>query len=144
MDAFTLQQHIHSGIPITRAMDLRVLDLSRQHIWVGANGGRNINVHGTAFAGSIYTVCAMAAWGLVYANLPAGVDLVLASGKIQYRRPVVGDITAHAMLAPTDRLNFLQRLQDRRKSSLLVDVEVHHADQLAVLFRAKLDARYGE
>jgi thioesterase domain-containing protein len=66
----------------------------------------NVNVHGTAFAGSLYSVAALSGWGLVHLELEAaGVDgsIVIADGRIRYQRPVTERIVARCTLPAGDR-----------------------------------------
>ncbi|MEW8321818.1 MAG: YiiD C-terminal domain-containing protein [Candidatus Thiodiazotropha taylori] len=76
-------------------MGFRVRSLTPSGITVFGGGEQNHNVHGTAFAGSLYAIAALSAWGLVQSRLPEGAELVMARGEIDYRQPVIGDIVAH-------------------------------------------------
>jgi len=107
MTSDELEQRIRQGIPLSVQMDFRVLDLNRNSIRVRGGGQENINVHGTAFAGSLYTVCTLAAWGLITSRLPEDASLVMAEGKIRYRKPVVGDLLASCEVLSSE-------LEDRR------------------------------
>jgi thioesterase domain-containing protein len=81
MTANELTKKIHKGIPLTQAMAFDITQLTETSITVKTGGEENINVHGTAFAGSLYTTCVLAAWGLVNSRLPDEASLVLASGQ---------------------------------------------------------------
>ncbi|MET0090777.1 MAG: YiiD C-terminal domain-containing protein [Candidatus Thiodiazotropha sp.] len=78
-----LEQRIREGIPLAAQMDFRVLSLTDHSIRVRGDAEENVNVHGTAFAGSLYAVATLAAWGLVRSRLPDGADLVMAEAKIR-------------------------------------------------------------
>lgn len=144
MNAFELQQQIHMNMPLTQHMGFSVLELSLKHIVVSGGGQQNVNVHGTAFAGSLYTLCTLATWGLVYSRLPDDVELVMASAKIEYRRPVStsSDIQAQCAIDGATSDQFLSHLMDKRKANIIVNAKVDDMGQTAVLFRAKLHARY--
>jgi thioesterase domain-containing protein len=50
----------------------------------------NINVHGTAFAGSLYAIAALCGWGMTWLQLKTRhIDgsIVIAEGNIRYARP---------------------------------------------------------
>ena len=62
----------------------------------------NTNIHGTAFAGSLYAIEALTAWGLLYLLLKiANMDLAIvhASGQIDFAKPIHGDIVARSAIA---------------------------------------------
>lgn len=137
-----LEHRIRSGIPLTAHMDFRVQELSDCSISVSGGAAENINVHGTAFAGSLYTVCTLALWGLVNSRLPSDASLVMAEGSIRYRRPVVGDIVAHCQISPPALENFLDSVRSAGKGRLQASVNVAgHDGKEAVEFTATVYAR---
>ncbi|MEE4300409.1 MAG: YiiD C-terminal domain-containing protein [Pseudomonadales bacterium] len=87
----------HGEIPVTSTMDVVPAAFEEHTLTVRATLAPNVNVHGTAFAGSLYAVAALSGWGLVHLEL-ANADLpgsiVIAEGRIVYRRPVQEDIVA--------------------------------------------------
>ena len=124
MTANELTKKIHKGIPLTQAMAFDITQLTETSITVKTGGEENINVHGTAFAGSLYTTCVLAAWGLVNSRLPDEASLVLASGHIDYLSPVVGDISARGEISKQDFEQFLTAVNDQRRSRLDVEIQV--------------------
>lgn len=139
-----LEQRIRNGIPIAAGMNFRVRELSPNGITVCGGGEENVNVHGTAFAGSLYSICTLALWGLVHARLPDGATLVLAEGHINYRKPVQGEIVANCDIATDEMDGFLARLQERGKAVLNASVQVPNADGVAAEFEGRVHARLGE
>jgi thioesterase domain-containing protein len=135
-----LEQKIRQGIPITESMQFRVLELTENSIRVQGGGEQNINVHGTAFAGSLYTMCTLAAWGLVTSRLPGHASLVMAEGSIRYRKPVNGNIVAYSEIPERAISDFLARVKKAGKGWMEVTVLVHRNDAVAVEFKAKLYA----
>lgn len=140
MTSDELEQRIRQGIPLSAQMDFRVLDLNSNSIRVRGGGQENINVHGTAFAGSLYTICTLAAWGLVTSRLPEDVSLVMAEGKIRYRKPVVGDLLAGCEVSSSELNSFLNSLNRRGKARLVVTVSVPCNGETAAEFTATLYA----
>ncbi|MES9991296.1 MAG: YiiD C-terminal domain-containing protein [Candidatus Thiodiazotropha sp.] len=141
LSAEELEKRIRQGIPIAEQMAFQVRDLQASSIAVVGGGSENINLHGTAFAGSLYTICTLALWGLVTARLPEGATLVLAEGNIRYRQPVVGDIDARCNITPDVMEGFLSQLQKRGRSSLEARVEVSGIEDPAVEFNGKVYAK---
>lgn len=96
MDALQQLQSIwHRDIPITAAMGVEIAAFEADELCVSASLAANVNVHGTAFAGSLYAVCALTGWGLIWLKLKArglAAEIVLAEAGIRYRRAVRDDI----------------------------------------------------
>jgi thioesterase domain-containing protein len=138
-----LEQRIRSGIPIAAQMAFRVRGLDPNTITVSGGGAENVNVHGTAFAGSLYAVTTLALWGLVHARLPESASLVLAEGSIRYRRPVEGEILARCEIPAAEMEAFLARLQERGRAVLAASVQVAGADGVAAEYQGTVHARLG-
>ena len=135
-----LERKIRIGIPISAQMDFRILSLEECAIEVSGGAADNVNVHGTAFAGSLYAICTLAAWGLVRSRLPAKAALVLAEGKIKYRAPVHGAIYAKCKVDTAVMADLLAKLADKGKSTIELQVTVPGSRGAAVVFEATLHA----
>lgn len=111
-------------------MGFTISSLSAQHIQVSAPLTNNVNIHGTAFAGSIYSVATLTAWALAYYTLhsvDSDADLVLGEGHIKYKAPIKDDLNCQATLSDTERAEFLRRLAERGRSRLLLSVDINGA-----------------
>jgi thioesterase domain-containing protein len=139
-----LESEIRQGIPLAAQMAFRISELSPNAIRVIGGGTENINVHGTAFAGSLYAVATLALWGLIRARLPERSTLVLAEGKIRYRKPVHGDIVASCKIDATEMDRFLQRLQNRRSARLNARVELSGDQENAAEYQGTMFAQLGQ
>lgn len=143
MQADALEARIRGGIPISAGMDFRVRELATTHIRVSGGGPENVNVHNTAFAGSLYAICTLAAWGLVNSRLPDDAALVLAEGRIRYRAPVVGEILAECRVDAGVMQGFLGELRDRGRARIELDVRIDGATGAAVQYACELHASRG-
>ncbi|MEJ2742456.1 MAG: YiiD C-terminal domain-containing protein [Gammaproteobacteria bacterium] len=93
-DAFT--QYLWAEIPICKQMEITAFPIHRERFILAAPLPPNRNVHGTAFAGSLYTVMSMSGWGLIRTELDrrlvemmrARADLWLTKASIRYVDPV--------------------------------------------------------
>lgn len=141
LSAEELERRICKGIPIAAQMAFQVSDLQPNSITVTAGCDENINVHGSAFAGSLYAVCTLALWGLVMARLPDGASLVLVEGGIRYRQPVIGEIDAHCTIAQENMERFLTRLHQRGRSRLKASVVVPGTEGIAVEYNGTVYAQ---
>jgi thioesterase domain-containing protein len=85
----------HEKIPLSQAMALGI-DSFDQNILISKAGlAPNVNVHGTAFAGSLYSVQALTGWGMIWLQLKlAGLEasVVIASANIEYMKPLTDDL----------------------------------------------------
>lgn len=130
MNQQTLQQTIHDTIPLSRYMGFSITELSNHNIIVSAPLSANVNIHGTAFAGSIYAVATLTGWALAYYTLrTAGsdADLVLGEGHIKYKAPITGDLNCQTEISETERTHFLQTLAEKGRSRLLLKVTINDA-----------------
>jgi thioesterase domain-containing protein len=100
-------EYLWAEIPICEKMQIRALPFAREQFVLYAPLQPNRNVHGTAFAGSLYTVMSMAGWGLIRMELDRQIaqlsgkraDLWLTKANIRYADPVT---TGYAAVAETD------------------------------------------
>ncbi|MBY5994109.1 YiiD C-terminal domain-containing protein [Ferrimonas balearica] len=100
-----LTQLWHQTIPIAAQMGIRALDYDGDTLVTGADFEANRNLHGTMFAGSIYSHATLTGWGRIWLALEeAGLqgDIVLGEGRIRYRRPVTGHPQCRCSLQAVD------------------------------------------
>ena len=84
-------------------MEIEAAGFSDGELVVRAPFTPNRNVHGTAFAGSLFTVCVLTAWGRTWLALrERGLDglIVVADSRIDYRKAVTGDLVCRCAAAP--------------------------------------------
>lgn len=97
-----LQQTWQNDIPISDAMGIRIHQYTGRMFETRATLSRNINVHGTMFAGSIYSLGTLTCWGLLHLQLlERELDgaVVLGDGNIHYHKPVTQEPRAIARLS---------------------------------------------
>ena len=130
-----LQTLWHTDFPLSKAMDMELVSFAGHVITTRAALAPNTNTHGTAFAGSLYAIEALTAWGLLYLELAAaGLDasIIHASGNIEFARPVQEDIVATSDFA--GHTETLERLPGAGKVRLTLSTEVRAAGELASRF----------
>ena len=137
--AEALEQKIRGSIPLSDAMQFHIEALSLDAIEVVAPLPPNVNIHGTGFAGSIYSVAVLTGWALcthILEALEIDADLVVARAEIRYRAPVTGELRCQTGAERSDRDSFLQDIRERGKGVLQLRISVgERAD-------AVLDATY--
>ena len=90
-----LQTIWHQQIPLSQAMQMQIADFDGQVLTTEASLAPNVNVHGTAFAGSLYAIQALTGWGMMHLQLKLNAldaSIVIANGQIKYAKPVAQDI----------------------------------------------------
>ena len=136
-----LQQIIYDTIPLSRAMMLNISHVDSNTIKITAPvATANSNIHNTAFAGSIYSVCALSAWALLHNRLmQEGIqaEVVLAQADIRYLLPIKENIIASCLMEEDDYQSFNDRLQNKSRASISVTVRAQEEDEI----QATLDAR---
>ena len=133
-----LEAVLHEEIPLTRAMGLTVSEVSEGAISLQAPLQPNINHKSTAFGGSLYSVCVLTGWGMIYSRLSElklHAHIVIQESHIQYIKPVASDIAASCRIDnPEQFQRFIKLFKRKGKSRIQLKVTVHQDDQLAVEF----------
>lgn len=125
--AQALEQKIRNAIPLSDAMQFTIKVLNHDEIQVSAPLEPNINVHGTGFAGSIYSAAILTGWALcthVMDELELEGDLVVAKAEISYRAPVTSALECKCQVSEQQRDAFARGLLDSGKGKLLLEVSV--------------------
>ncbi len=129
--ATTLQSLLHEGIPLTQAMQLTVIQADPNQLEISAPLEPNRNVHGTAFAGSLYALGMLTAWTLITQFLRTeGVDAVMVqqSGGIDYLRPVTDRIRCRCSINEETFARFRRALEETGRSRLEAEVTIGSQD----------------
>ncbi len=87
----------HEDIPLTIPLGVKIRHFDGATLELAADLEPNRNVHGTAFAGSLYAITALCGWSMVHLQLARRdikAAIVIASGQIDYLRPVAETIVA--------------------------------------------------
>ncbi len=88
----------HREFPIAQAMQVRVEAFDAHALTTRAPLSPNTNIHGTAFAGSLYALEALTAWGLIYLECHAlnlDASIIHAHGTINFATTIEEDIVAY-------------------------------------------------
>jgi len=82
-------------IPLATSLAIEVVSCARDELAVRAPLAPNRNLHGTAFAGSLFSICVLTGWGATWLALAQrGIEgsIVVSDSRIQYRKAVTGDL----------------------------------------------------
>lgn len=139
-----LQSTWHAEIPIAAAMAVEIASFADDELVVRAGLDPNINVHGTAFAGSLYAIAALTGWGLAWLKLrDAGLDgqIVLADGRIEYLRAVAEDIVCRCRFDPELHAPKLAALEKSSRTLLRLHCRIDAGGRPAVRFEGLYSIR---
>ena len=129
-----LQAYLHAHIPLTRAMQASVLEVSPAHARLGAPLAPNINHRETVFGGSAAALATLAAWTLLHARLVAAAldsRLVIQRNTMDYLAPIPTDFTATARLADPSawpRFETMLRRKGRARLTVVATLECQGED----------------
>ncbi len=135
--AEALQRKIRAAIPLSEAMQFSIASLDLDAIEVSAPLPPNVNIHGTGFAGSIYSVAVLTGWALcthILDEMKVDAELVVAKAEIRYRAPVTGDLRCNASADADQRASFLLDVERRGRGILQLEIKV--GEQPAALLQA--------
>ncbi|HSG51460.1 MAG TPA: bifunctional GNAT family N-acetyltransferase/hotdog fold thioesterase [Rheinheimera sp.] len=125
-------------IPLSQFMQLGINSFDGNALCCQAPLAPNINLHGTMFAGSIYTLATLTGWGMLYLQLQAlGIsgDQVLADANIKYYKPV--SINPEARCVLQNCYGSLSALADGHKVVQHIKVQIFSDAALAAEFIGK-------
>lgn len=87
----SLQNTWYETIPISEQMGIKIYQYSGRTLETRASLNKNINLHGTMFAGSIFSMATLTGWGMIFLQLKEkGLmgDIVLGDGNIHFHKPI--------------------------------------------------------
>ncbi len=137
------EDFLHSRIPLTRTMGLRVIRYDAEGFVLEAPVSQNSNHLGTAFGGSINAVATLAAYGLLWMELRGReMELVVSESSIRFLRPirtVIRAICARPEAAAWSA--FQEKLSASGKARIRLRVRVEEANEVAAELEGVFVAR---
>lgn len=141
-DAYT--DYLHREIPLTAAMGVRVLRRLPGEVEIAAPLAPNLNVHGTAFAGSLATLGLICGWiALDTALRDAGLKahLVAQKSECAFLAPATQELRASARLPADEWTHFATTLRHKGRARIGVVTEIRAGDTQAVTHTGTYAAR---
>jgi thioesterase domain-containing protein len=114
-------------------MAYEIVELGNTSVRVRAPLEPNINIHGTGFAGSLYSLAVLTAWALCYAQierLAVGAELVVAGAKVSYKKPVAAEIECHCELSDKVLAEYREGLQQGKRARINLQVDVNQGSAI--------------
>jgi thioesterase domain-containing protein len=116
-------------------MQIEVVEFANDQLVVRAPLAPNVNVHGTAFAGSLYAIAALCGWGMTWLQLKSrhiDGNIVIADGHIHYAAPVQQEIVATCRFGGAELETAMARLTGTGKTRFKLDCVIDaHGDEAA-------------
>jgi thioesterase domain-containing protein len=138
VSAAAFHEFLHLHFPIAAAMQVTVDTFTEDEVVLRTPLTPNQNVHQTGFAGSLYSLGALAGWGLVHgwlAGTRPGATLLIGRGEIDYRRPVRREFTATAsMKHDRSRTTFLDAVSRCERAELELGAVIRSESEEAAIF----------
>lgn len=134
-----LEAYLREKIPLSRAMEVRVVESTPLRLVLEAPLAANINHVGSAFGGSLHALPTLACYSTLWTIMrEAGTDghVVVKRSEASYRRPVRGRLRA-VCIRPAQPViaRFLEDLRRHKKARMELDAIVEgEAEKPAVEF----------
>lgn len=130
--AHQLEKAIHNSIPLSRTLEFHIQQLSSfgsesSTIKTTAPLEPNVNIHSTAFAGSIYSVGALTAWAFtthLINESQLAADVVIGRAEIVYKKPITSTIACSIDISHIDVEEFLEALKANQFSRIKLKVDI--------------------
>ncbi|MDZ7842007.1 MAG: YiiD C-terminal domain-containing protein [Gammaproteobacteria bacterium] len=127
-----LQALLHREVPLSRHMGVAADSYDGAALVLTADLAPNINIHGTAFGGSMYSLAALCGWALLrlrLEDLSLQAEVVVGAARIDYRRPVRSTLFARAACEARSFDAFADRVRSARRAGVDVEVVLGGADE---------------
>jgi thioesterase domain-containing protein len=140
------KEELLSSIPVISGMDVDIIKIEEKSITLTAPLNTNINYEGTAFGGSLNTLCILSSYLLVHhalksKNIPFS-SLVIQDSSVKYLSPVHKDFKAQSIVEGKD-VDLLVKLIDRKgvgRISVKSEIKVGDSDEAKVVFQGRFVA----
>lgn len=135
MSPEALTEYLHRHIPLTAAMQLRVLQNGDGHIELTAPLAPNRNHQETAFGGSLATLGIVTGWALLQQGLrQEGVEarIVVQKSECEFLEPVSDAFFSESRLPVDEWARFLATLRKRGRARITVHSTLRSADREVV------------
>lgn len=139
-----LERYLHEHIPLSKAMQVSVLDMSEDSVVLTAPLAPNINHRATVFGGSASAVAILSAWSLLHVRLARrGVKsrIVIQKNTMNYALPIDGAFAARAMLGDSESWHrFLAMLDRKGRARIAANAVLEYQGRIAGRFSGEFVA----
>ena len=116
MNHDNLRNYLHDHIPLTKAMQVEIINISNSSLTLAAPLAPNINHRETVFGGSASALCILSAWSFIHCRLQDYPQftprIVIQRNTMEYSKPVLGRFQATCTLDSNSRWDrFIKSLE---------------------------------
>lgn len=135
IDLKTFEAECRADIPLLTAMQLSFISYDKLTLTMEAPLAPNINNKGTAFGGSIASICLFGGWAVATLafidNDIHNTEIVVYKNEMTFERPARGHLTIEARIESEELEPCLARLQanDRKRIRLNIHVDLYHDEE---------------
>jgi len=123
------KKELLSSIPVVSGMKIDIEKISDREIILKAPLDININYEGTAFGGSINTLCTLASYLLTHHLIKMSEhqikSLVIQDSSIKYKSPVKDNFFAQAVISEAEKERFLSMLKRKKMGRVNLSTTVY-------------------
>ncbi|WP_299080199.1 bifunctional GNAT family N-acetyltransferase/hotdog fold thioesterase [uncultured Paraglaciecola sp.] len=130
-----LQDTWHDTIPISEQMGIKLHQYTGRTFETRASLNKNINLHGTMFAGSIFSLATLTGWGMIFLQLKEkglNGEIVLGDGNIHYHKPIT--MQPRALCNIESLTGKLEPLSNNKKCKINLNVAILDGDNAVAEF----------
>jgi len=128
IDLKRFEAECQRDIPLLTAMHLSFVDFHDLALTIEAPLAPNINNKGTAFGGSIASICLFGGWAVATLafkdNEIHNTEIVVYKNEMTFERPARGHLLVRAYMKPEDFEACLAKLQAKDPSRIRLDIHV--------------------
>jgi thioesterase domain-containing protein len=139
-----LERLLHTEIPLTRVMGVRVVRADQNGLTLGAALAPNLNHKRTAFGGSLNSLATLACWGLIQLLVRdhgQAITVVIQESSVQFLKPVMRDFEAICPLPPAPVIErFLHTLERKGRARLALESAICTDGEVALRFSGQFVA----
>ena len=135
IDLAEFEAECRREIPLLTAMELSFVSFENLTLTMEAPLAPNINNKGTAFGGSIASICLFGGWAVstlaFMDNAIYNTEIVVYKNEMTFERPARGHLVVKAWMKPEDFAACLERLKtgDPGRLRLDIHVDLFHDDE---------------
>lgn len=135
-----LRPQILDHIPLARAMQLDIRQLSAEQLVLQAPLNPNVNDKGCAFGGSIGALLTLAGWGLLTARMRQVVpkcEIYIQDSTLKYLKPAWEALEAHARIVHSELQTFVSQFTAKGRARIEVLSELYSGGVKAATMQAR-------
>ncbi|MGE0052204.1 MAG: YiiD C-terminal domain-containing protein [Arcobacter sp.] len=134
-----LEKKLHNEIPLTKFMNLKILNYNEKELITTIPLDVNINDKGTAFGGSLATLTIISGWSLCWLISKelgfSSNNIVIIKNENSYKKPVTKDIICHTFKPNNEEINILkEKLLSKQSASVKIISQIVENNEICVDF----------